>query len=193
MARPGRPVSTRSEVLVGAASRIIDRRGRAAFSLRALAREADVSTTAIYTHFASAEAVLDAVAEAYLEGTEYPRPSGDALADVKAFVMADFRRALEHPELAALVLERAPLTRAGARALEHLGSLLLAAGDEPATVTTALSTLGLHTLGAFTTLGPRRSREVLRRFEADVDLILDGVAVRRLGGPGLAADDRRRG
>lgn len=158
----------------------MEREGRSRFSMRRLAEETGRSTSAVYTHFESTTEVLDAVAASYLEATEYPSPTGDALVDLEDFVVADLRRALDHPELAALVVERRPRSDAAMRAGEYLEGLLRSAGLGPDAVKTALSTLGLLTLGAFASLDGEAGDDLLRRFRNDVRLVLTGVKAGRI-------------
>jgi AcrR family transcriptional regulator len=177
---PGRPIETPREVFVQAASSLLEGEGRSGFSLRRLAGATGHSTSAVYTHFGSASEVLDAVAVAYLEATEYPSPTGDPLVDLEDFVVDDLRRALDHPELAALVVERRPVIDASIRAGEYLRGLLRRAGVGPRMMETVLSTLGLLTLGAFASVEGQSGEVFLRRFRSNVRLVLDGV------GAGLA-------
>lgn len=158
-----------------AASTLLEREGRSGFSLRRLAGATGHSTSAVYTHFDSAAEVLDAVAVLYLEGTEYPSPTVDPLTDLEDFVVADLRRALDHPELANLVVERRPATEASTRAREYLQGLLRRAGVEPRMTETVVSTLGLLTLGAFASVAGQTGDVLLRRFRSNVRLVLDGV------------------
>jgi AcrR family transcriptional regulator len=175
MSGPGRPIETPREVFVEAAMSLIERLGRSQFSMRRLADEIGHSTSAVYTHFESAAEVLDAVAISYLEATEYPTPTGDPLADLEDFVVADLRRALDHPVLAALVVERRPKGVAAVRAAEYLEGLLRSSGLDLNAVKTTLSTLGLLTLGAFVGLDGATESDALRLFRNDVRLVMKGV------------------
>lgn len=175
MPGPGRPIETPRESFVQAAWALLDRDGRSGFSLRRLAAEIGHSTSAVYTHFNSASDVLDAVASAYIEATEYPSSTGNPLADLEDFVVADLRRALNHPELARLVVERRPATEATARVGEYLQALLRRVGVAPRTIGTALSTLGLLTLGAFASVQGDPADDLLQRFRSDVRLVLAGI------------------
>ncbi|MGA7272510.1 MAG: TetR/AcrR family transcriptional regulator, partial [Acidimicrobiia bacterium] len=148
--------------------------GRVGFSLRKLASEVGRTTASIYTHFDSAEQVLDAVAARYLDTTELPAPSGDPLTDVETFAVADFRRALEHPELASLVVERRPVTPAARHAADYLENRLRKAGVDPEMVKTTKSTLGLHTMGAFAMRLGETTSTPLDQFHQNVQLILRG-------------------
>lgn len=175
MTKPGRPIEIPRELVIRAATTLIEREGRASFSLRNLADEMGRTTSVVYTHFGSAEEVLDAVAARYVEEAEFPPMGDDPLGDVERIVIADFRRALEHPDLASLVVERRPVTASATKAADHLDDRLRAGGVDADRVATVVSTLGLHTLGAFASLRLGPTPGLLRRFEENVRLILKGA------------------
>lgn len=161
-----------------AATALIEREGRAGFSLRGVAAETGHSTSSIYTHFDSVAELLDAVALAYLDGTVYPPPARDPLLDLENFTVSDLRRALNHPEIAALVVERRTTVGGVTRATEYLEGLLRRAGVGRRMTDTVLSTLGLLTLGAFANMATRPHDTLLRQFRDDVRLVLAGVTAR---------------
>ncbi len=90
MAETRRSTEDRQAELIDAALRIIATRGITALSTRALAAEVGLSTGAIFRHFATLDALLDAVVErveAVLAAT-YPSDELPPLARLDAFVEA---------------------------------------------------------------------------------------------------------
>ena len=96
------------EALLGTAFSLVDSQGIAAVSMRALAREAGVSSAAPFRHFADKQLLLDAVAEkaaAELERKldEATAEGSDALTQFRAMSVAYVRFAAEHPALFDLI------------------------------------------------------------------------------------------
>jgi AcrR family transcriptional regulator len=96
------------EVLLETAFGLVDSEGVDAISMRALAREAGVSSAAPFRHFADKQVLLDAVADK--AATELERKldqsaeeCGDALTQFRAMSVAYVRFAAEHPALFDLI------------------------------------------------------------------------------------------
>lgn len=92
------------EALLDAAFRLVDSEGPDAVSMRALAREAGVSSAAPFRHFSDKRVLLDAVAErtrAELDRKldEAAARDADALTQFRAMTVAYVRFAAEHPRL----------------------------------------------------------------------------------------------
>lgn len=92
------------ETLVETAFHLVDSEGVEALSMRALAREAGVSSAAPFRHFADKQLLLQAVAER--ASTELQRKLDeasddrqDALTQFRAMTVAYVRFAAEHPKL----------------------------------------------------------------------------------------------
>lgn len=99
------------ETLVEAGYRVVDSEGAHAVSMRALARNAGVSSAAPFRHFATKEALLDAVAEkaATELGHRLEEAASDceeALTQFRAMTVAYVRFAAEHPRLFDLIHDR---------------------------------------------------------------------------------------
>ncbi len=99
--------------LLEAAYRIVDTEGADAVSMRALARQAGVSSAAPFRHFSDKATLLDAVAEKAgveldLRVDEAAGDSADALTEFRAMAVAYVRFAVEHPNLFDLVHARSP-------------------------------------------------------------------------------------
>jgi len=96
------------ETLLETAFRLVDSEGVDAISMRALAREAGVSSAAPFRHFADKRLLLDAIAEkaaAELERKldEATAECSDALTQFRAMTVAYVRFAAEHPALFDLI------------------------------------------------------------------------------------------
>lgn len=96
------------EALLGTAFELIDSDGVDGISMRALAREAGVSSAAPFRHFADKQILLDAVAER--ASAELRRrlddatdDGDDALTQFRAMTVAYVRFAAEHPRLFELI------------------------------------------------------------------------------------------
>jgi len=92
------------EALLDAAFRLVDSEGPDAVSMRALAREAGVSSAAPFRHFSDKRVLLDAVAErtrAELDRKldKAAARDADALTQFRAMTVAYVRFAAEHPRL----------------------------------------------------------------------------------------------
>jgi len=96
------------EALLETAFRLVDSQGIEAVSMRALAREAGVSSAAPFRHFADKQVLLDAIAEK--AATELQRKldeataeCSDALTQFRAMTVAYVRFAADHPSLFDLI------------------------------------------------------------------------------------------
>jgi len=96
------------EALLETAFRLVDSQGVHAVSMRALAREAGVSSAAPFRHFADKQVLLDAIAEK--AATELQRKldeataeCSDALTQFRAMTVAYVRFAADHPSLFDLI------------------------------------------------------------------------------------------
>ena len=103
------------ESLLAAALRIVDTDGPDVLSMRALARDAGVSSAAPFRHFADKRQLLDAIAEragAEIDARldEAAAECTDALTQFRAMTVAYVRYAAEHPDLFALIHSRSAVS-----------------------------------------------------------------------------------
>ncbi len=96
------------ETLLDTAFRLVDSQGVDAISMRALAREAGVSSAAPFRHFADKQVLLDAIAEKAAGALERKLDEAtgqcsDALTQFRAMTVAYVRFAAEHPALFDLI------------------------------------------------------------------------------------------
>lgn len=88
-------MATNKKRILEAASKLLLEKGLAGMSVRAIAREAGVSTIGIYSHFQGKQGILDAL---YVEGFEYVRDVlllACEIADPKSAVLEGARSYLE--------------------------------------------------------------------------------------------------
>ena len=101
-----RPTDLRQVELVDAALRIIETQGITALTTRRLAAEVGLTSGAIFRHFPSLDALLEAViarVEAVLEST-YPPPEGSAVERLEGLLLARSQAVGRHLGILRLVL-----------------------------------------------------------------------------------------
>jgi AcrR family transcriptional regulator len=106
MARERKPTSDRKTEIADAALHVIARQGIAALTMATLAAELGVTAGALFRHFESREAILDAVAVRVVELLDASFPSEDLppAARLEAFVRARTAVVGQAPGLARLLL-----------------------------------------------------------------------------------------
>ncbi len=106
MPMDARPLSARQARIVDAAVRIIANKGPRRFTAQLLAKEVHLTGGAIYRHFASMNAVVDAVVDrigaVLFEG--FPPEVADPLERLKAFFYRRARAILANPDISRLLL-----------------------------------------------------------------------------------------
>ena len=165
---------TRDAVLERAEA-LIERDGRVEFSLRSLARELDVRPAALYNHVEGRDDLLDAVAARFVGGfevvavgeQEWPRW-------IRSVALDWLGRMRQRPELAELMLTRAPGTAAGTAFLRNFVGELSAAGVDRATAHVAWHAV-LSTVIGFAQQERLRSADRTGTFEAVLDVVLAGI------------------
>ncbi|MEY9893153.1 TetR/AcrR family tetracycline transcriptional repressor [Catenulispora sp. MAP12-49] len=129
-------------VVLDAAITLLDEAGLDAFSTRKLATRLDVRVGALYWHYPSRQALLDAVAEQIVaEASAKPVPDGDWPEQAAAMIHALRDAMLAHQDGARIIVEMdAPGPNALAY-IERLRALLAGAGMDAATATDAADVL----------------------------------------------------
>ncbi|MFG1807239.1 TetR/AcrR family transcriptional regulator [Streptomyces sp. NPDC049040] len=136
MARPSKPLLSRDRI-VTAALALVDTEGLAALSTRRLAAELGVSGPSLYNHFATKEAILDAVADTVIDQVDLSmfRDGADwrqALLDWGR----SYRAALtEHPNIVPFLATGPGLRPAGLRMADAVFGGMVDAGWPPAQAT----------------------------------------------------------
>ena len=189
----------RREDVVDAALRLLDRYGLADLTMRRLATELGVGPSALYHHFPAKQHLLAAVADTLLERGARP-VEGDAWRDRVASCAATFRDAmLAYPDGAELVATVRAFGLGGAAPYDALLAELDAAGLPEETARVAAGTLVHfvvgHTLHEQTGIQAQSAGAVpdapvaggAADFEAGLDMVLDGIAMRSRSGTRSAA------
>ncbi|SHN12083.1 TetR/AcrR family transcriptional regulator [Actinacidiphila paucisporea] len=136
MARPRKPLLSRDRI-VTAALALIDGEGLAALSTRRLAAELGVSGPSLYNHFATKEAILDAVADAVVDQVDLSMFGGDR--DWRQALLdwgRSYRAALtEHPNIVPFLATGPGLRPAGLRMADAVFGGMVEAGWPPAQAT----------------------------------------------------------
>jgi AcrR family transcriptional regulator len=148
MARPRKPLLSRDRI-VTAALALIDSEGLAALSTRRLAAELGVSGPSLYNHFATKEAILDAVADTVVDQVDLSMFGGGASGATSEGTSAgtDWRKALldwgrsyrsaltEHPNIVPFLATGPGLRPAGLRMADAVFGGMVEAGWPPAQAT----------------------------------------------------------
>jgi AcrR family transcriptional regulator len=131
-AKRGRPPRGATQLsrqsIVAATLEVIDAKGVAEVSLRAVARHLGVDAKSLYNYVDGLDDLLDAVAEEFLSGLRFPDRSGDTRQDLRAIAHAFRDRAHDRPEAAALVMTRQLASFEGLAPTDRLLAILRAAG-----------------------------------------------------------------
>jgi AcrR family transcriptional regulator len=144
---PRRAPLDRSRIL-DAALALVDSEGLENLSTRALGRALGVQAMAIYHHFPSKDALLDALTERLVEGIDLPAPEADPIADLRALLRAYVGGATRHPRAIPLLAGRR-FNSAGTLAfLDRVFSAYARAGLSPADIATAFRVQGYFVNGA---------------------------------------------
>ncbi|MBM9437882.1 TetR/AcrR family transcriptional regulator [Actinacidiphila bryophytorum] len=136
MARPRKPLLSRDRI-VAAALALVDAEGLAALSTRRLAAELGVSGPSLYNHFATKDAILDAVADAVIGKVDV-----SMFSDGRGWRQAlldwgrSYRAALsEHPHIVPFLATGPGLRPAGLRMADAVFGGMVDAGWPPAHAT----------------------------------------------------------
>ncbi|MBS2536483.1 TetR/AcrR family transcriptional regulator C-terminal domain-containing protein [Catenulispora sp. NF23] len=129
-------------VVLDAASTLLDEAGLDAFSTRKLATRLGVRVGALYWHYPSRQALLDAVAEQIVaEASAAPIPDGDWPEQAGAMIHALRDAMLAHADGARIIVEMDTPGPNAQAYIERLRGLLTAAGMDPATAENAADVL----------------------------------------------------
>jgi TetR/AcrR family transcriptional regulator, tetracycline repressor protein len=126
----GRPAIITREKVAQTALRLIDEEGLEAVSLERIANELNVRGPSLYHHFSDKAAILTEVAKLVLGDLDLDRPADDWVEWMIETSLTFYRRVLEHPRAAAILLQFMPDSSAlpgFARAAE----MLTKAGVDP--------------------------------------------------------------
>lgn len=147
--RPGPEPRFSRDELARRALVIMDACAPTPMTMRALARQLEMGTMALYRYFPSKRELMDAALEAALPEIQLPEPdTRDWKGQLARFARELFRAGMGHPSLARERFER-PLTSPGAMKVTDAAiALLLQAGLSKSDAVAAFKALLTFTLGA---------------------------------------------
>jgi AcrR family transcriptional regulator len=131
--------------------RLLDEKGLAAFSMRALAAELGVGTMALYTHFPSRDELLRCALDHALADCVPPDTDGSWDQQLRAAWTALYRLFTSRPAVLDLLREavgREEVTDTAADTMDRMLGLLCAAGLQQADAARAYGTLSRYTIGS---------------------------------------------
>lgn len=140
------PPLTRARV-VRAALRLVDERGLAALTMRALATELEVSPMALYNHVRDKEELLDLMLDLMLGEVDCSPTEGDYLNQLRDLVCRFHQALAAHHHLAQVYGNQVRLGPHGLKIIERAISLLLQAGFSHADAASGFLTLYTYTVG----------------------------------------------
>lgn len=151
-----RPPLTRPRI-VRTALCLVDERGLAALTMRALATALEVSPMALYNHVRDKDELVDLMVDLMLGEVDRSDTRGDWAAQLRALVCSYHRVLSAHRGLARIYSAGVRLGPHGLLIMERALGLLLRAGFSPSDATNAFFTLytytvGFHQMGRIATL-----------------------------------------
>ncbi len=151
------PPLSRSRI-VRAALGLVDEKGLAALTMRALATELEVSPMALYNHVRDKDELVDLMVDLMLGEVDTSVTEGDWLTQLRALVCSYHQALAAHHELARAYSVRVRIGPYGLLLMERTVALLLEAGFSPSEASDAFFVLFIYTAG-FQQIGhivPRR-------------------------------------
>jgi TetR/AcrR family transcriptional regulator, tetracycline repressor protein len=175
-------MSRRDEVLQ-AALHLLDEVGLDDLTVRRLAERLGVAPSALYRHFPSKAALVDAMVEAIAGSAAGPAPTGPWDEQVRALASASRDGMLAHRDGARLMATFATPGPAALESFARFTGLLEAAGLDPEAALVAVDTVVCYVNGFTIEEQTRRPADPTRRtraerdagFRAGLDLIIAGV------------------
>ena len=141
-----RPPLTRPRV-VRTALRLVDERGLAALTMRALAHELGVSPMALYNHVRDKDELVDLMLDLVLGEVDRSPAEGDWVSRLRALVCSYHQVLSAHPGLARVYSSRVRIGPHGLLIIERGLGLLLQAGFSPPDAANAFFALYTYTVG----------------------------------------------
>jgi TetR/AcrR family tetracycline transcriptional repressor len=151
------PPLTRPRIVRTALS-LVDEKGLAALTMRALATELEVSPMALYNHVRDKDELVDLMVDLMLAEVDTSVTEGDWLTQLRALVRSYHQALSAHHELARVYSVRVRIGPHGLLIMERTVALLLEAGFSPAEASDVFFVLFIYTAG-FQQIGdvvPRR-------------------------------------
>ncbi|KRV47797.1 hypothetical protein AQ490_05345 [Wenjunlia vitaminophila] len=145
------------ELILDSALRLLDGRGAAAFTMRALAKELNVGAMALYTYFRGKDELYAAARERLLSAYRPPRAEGSPSEQLRAVCLSVHRLFTEHPSMIELLVGCGRGCDALSIGVEPMNELLARCGLDRQEAERARRALMQYTLGV--ALWVTRARE----------------------------------
>lgn len=170
------------DMIADAALALVDQEGLGALSMRRVAGALGVEAMALYHHFPNKETLVEAVLERGSPGS-LPTLTGKWRPDVHALMRVVYEQLSAHPVLLPLRWERRVNSPEAKKILALESQIFNAVGIDGRLALDAHRLLGSYVVGfAVAGMEARKSiprEEWLSQFEIGLDIVLDGIDVRR--------------
>lgn len=150
--------------IVRAALQLVDEKGLAALTMRALATELEVSPMALYNHVRDKDELVDLMVDLMLGEVDCSPAEGDWVTRLRAVVSSYHQALAAHHQLARVYSARVGIGPHGLLLIERTIALLLEGGLSPADAADAffalyIYTAGFHQMGHIAPLRDTASRD----------------------------------
>lgn len=142
-----RPMPLSRPRIVRTALRLVDEKGLAALTMRALATELTVSPMALYNHVRDKDELVDLMVDLMLGEVDTSATEGDWLARIRAVVRSYHQAFAAHRQLARVFSDRIRIGPHGLLVIERTIALLLEGGFSPAEASDAFFALFTYAAG----------------------------------------------
>ncbi|MGH3972545.1 MAG: TetR/AcrR family transcriptional regulator [Pseudonocardiaceae bacterium] len=165
-----RPPLSRPRI-VRAALQLVDDKGLAALTMRALATELEVSPMALYNHVRDKDELVDLMVDLMLGEVDCSATEGDWVTQLRALVHSYHRALAAHHQLARVYSARVRIGPHGLLIIDRTIELLLRAGLSPAEAADAFFALytytaGFHQMGHIAPIRDTASQEEIGYYSA---------------------------
>lgn len=133
--------------IVRTALRLVDEKGLAALTMRALATELKASPMALYNHIHDKDELVDLMVDLMLGEVDTSAAEGDWLTQLRTLVRSYHQTLTRHHELAQVYSRRVKIGPHGLMLIERTIALLLQGGFSPSEATDAFFALFTYTAG----------------------------------------------
>ncbi len=133
--------------IVRAALQLVDERGLASLTMRALATELEVSPMALYNHVRDKDELVDLMVDLMLGEVDCSATEGDWVTQLRAVVHSYHQALASHHQLALVYANRVRIGPHGLLIIERSIELLLQGGLSPAEAADAFFALFTYTVG----------------------------------------------
>jgi len=134
--------------VVRAALRLVDEKGLAALTMRALATELEVSPMALYNHVRDKDELVDLMVDLMLGEVDTSATEGDWLTQLRALAQSYHQALAAHQQLARVYSGRIRIGPHGLLLIERTIGLLLEGGFPPSEASDAFFALFTYTAGS---------------------------------------------